>query len=111
MNLSNLILRRRGFLTGLASLLAAPAVVRADALMPIFVWRPTFMSIRGGGLQFLTCSKSDLIGVDLGSLGLPKPISFSGSPGSWYWCYWQHPLQSLPRGRVRIPQLRGPTAA
>ena len=37
---SNLILPRRGFLIGLASLLAAPAVVRAEALMPIKVWRP-----------------------------------------------------------------------
>jgi Phage Tail Collar Domain len=38
--MSNLILPRRGFLVGLASLLAAPAVVRAEALIPIKVWRP-----------------------------------------------------------------------
>ena len=38
--MSNLIIPRRGFLVGLASLLAAPAVVRAEALMPIKVWRP-----------------------------------------------------------------------
>jgi hypothetical protein len=34
------ILSRRGFLAGLGSLLATPAVVRAEALMPIKVWRP-----------------------------------------------------------------------
>ena len=38
--MNNLILSRRGFLAGLSSLLAAPAVVRAEALMPIKVWRP-----------------------------------------------------------------------
>jgi hypothetical protein len=38
--MTNLILSRRGFLAGLSSLLAAPAVVRAEALMPIKVWRP-----------------------------------------------------------------------
>ena len=38
--MTNLILSRRGFLAGLSSLLAAPAVVRAGALMPIKVWRP-----------------------------------------------------------------------
>jgi hypothetical protein len=38
--MTDLILPRRGFLVGLASLLAAPAVVRAEALMPIKVWRP-----------------------------------------------------------------------
>ena len=34
------ILSRRGFLAGLGSLLAAPAVVKAELLMPIKVWRP-----------------------------------------------------------------------
>jgi hypothetical protein len=38
--MTNLILSRRGFLAGLGSLLAAPAVVRAEALMPIKVWWP-----------------------------------------------------------------------
>jgi hypothetical protein len=33
---------RRNFLIGIASLIVAPAVVRAEALMPIVVWRPTF---------------------------------------------------------------------
>ena len=35
-----MILPRRRFLTGLAGLIAAPAVVRAEALMPIKVWAP-----------------------------------------------------------------------
>ena len=38
---SAMIIPRRRFLTGLATLIAAPAVVKADALMPIKVWRPT----------------------------------------------------------------------
>jgi hypothetical protein len=33
--MNNLILSRRSFLAGLGSLLAAPAVVRAESLMPI----------------------------------------------------------------------------
>ena len=41
--MTNLFLSRRGFLAGLSSLLAAPAVVRAGALMPIKFWRrPSF---------------------------------------------------------------------
>jgi hypothetical protein len=47
---SNLILPRRGFLVGLASLLAAPAVVRAEALKPIKVWRPTLIT-RFGSIE------------------------------------------------------------
>jgi hypothetical protein len=35
-----LILPRRRFLTGLASVITAPAVVRAEILMPIKVWTP-----------------------------------------------------------------------
>jgi hypothetical protein len=34
------VLPRRSFLTGLTGLIAAPAVVRASALMPIKVWTP-----------------------------------------------------------------------
>ena len=40
--MSDLVFPRRSFLTGLVSLITAPAVVRAEALMPIVVWRPTF---------------------------------------------------------------------
>jgi hypothetical protein len=39
-NVSNLSLPRRGFLVGLASLLAAPAVLKPESLTPISVWRP-----------------------------------------------------------------------
>ena len=35
-----MILPRRRFLSGLASLITAPAVVRASTLMPIKVWTP-----------------------------------------------------------------------
>jgi hypothetical protein len=37
---SSLILSRRRFLVGAVSLLAAPAIVRADSLMPVKVWWP-----------------------------------------------------------------------
>ena len=41
---------RRNFLIGIVSLIAAPAVVRADALMPIRVWaRPSASSFMEEG--------------------------------------------------------------
>jgi hypothetical protein len=42
-----LIMPRRRFLTGIATLIAAPAVVRADILMPIKVWAPPPNSLWG----------------------------------------------------------------
>jgi len=38
--MSNLVLPRRAFLKGLVALIAAPAIVKAESLMPISVWRP-----------------------------------------------------------------------
>ena len=94
---------RRNFLTGIASLIAAPAVVKADTLMPILVWRPTFWHTGDVGMgPFLSCRADEVIGVDLRSLGLPKPGTFSGSPGQLFWSYWLHPLESLPQNRIRI---------
>jgi hypothetical protein len=94
---------RRNFLIGIASLIVAPAVVRAEALMPIVVWRPTFWHTRNVGMgPFLGCRTDDLIGVDLRSLGLSKPGTFSGSPGQLFWSYARHPLESLPQNRIRI---------
>jgi hypothetical protein len=101
---------RRNFLFGLASLIVARTVVRAEALMPIVVWRPTFWSTRNVGMgPFLGCRADDLIGVDLRSLGLSKPGTFSGSPGQLFWPYAQHPLETLPQNRIRIAP--GPRAA
>jgi hypothetical protein len=104
---------RRNFLIGIASLIAAPAVVRAEALMPIVVWRPTFWQTRNVGMgPFLSCSADELIGIDLRSLGLPKPRTFSGAPGQPFWSYWLHPLESLPQNRIRIaPGPRNATLA
>ena len=70
------LLPRRRFLIGLASLITAPAVVRAEAQMPILAWRPSFHHALVDGspaLHLLACEKSDLLGVDLASLGLPPP--------------------------------------
>jgi hypothetical protein len=38
--IQRVVLPRRSFLTGLTGLIAAPAVIRASALMPIKVWTP-----------------------------------------------------------------------
>ena len=105
-----LILPRRSFLIGLAGLIAAPAVVRAEALMPIRVWRPSFHRARidapgpGPYRYLLVGEKSDLIGVDLASLGLPPP-QFPGDESRYecYWRYEQFPLESLPQDKVHIP--------
>jgi hypothetical protein len=104
-----LILPRRRFLAGLASLIAAPAFVRAESLMPIRVWRPSFHRARIDAptppyRYLLVGEKSDLIGVDLDSLGLPPPqFPWEESRYECYWRYEQFPLESLPRDKVRIP--------
>ena len=73
--LTNLILSRRGFLAGLSSLLAAPAVVRAAALMPIKVWRPPLIW-RGG---MIACN-----GVELGVADFPDLFTIFGCMhGGW----------------------------
>jgi hypothetical protein len=79
---SNLILPRRGFLVGLASLLAAPAVVKAEVLMPVKVWpptlqktwRPNFLRTRAFGQDlFVVCSVEKLIGCeDWAHVELPR---------------------------------------
>jgi hypothetical protein len=97
-------LPRRNFLTGLLSLIAAPAVIRTATLMPIAVWRPTFH--RCGNTHsipyLLACKESDLIGVDLASLGLPPPLT-SITGNYQYWPYSRFPLEALPRDKIRIP--------
>jgi hypothetical protein len=100
---NNLILSRRSFLAGLGSLLAASAVVRAESLMPTVPWRPTFWYTHGGGMNFLACRRDDLIGVDLAALGLPPGPPRLCSGWMHIWSYWSHPLGSLPRDKVRIP--------
>jgi hypothetical protein len=99
------VLPRRNFLKGLVSLIAAPAVVRAEALMPIVAWKPTFGYIsHGGGMgSWVTCKKSDLLGVDLASLGLPPGHDWGGRSDTWYWRPDRVPLASLPRDKVRFP--------
>ena len=91
---------RRNFLMGIAGLIAAPAVVKADILMPILVWKPTFGVSHAAGLTMLTCRARDLEGVDLATLGLTPPHPWSGV--SALWPHSQHPLWSLPRNRIRI---------
>ena len=99
------VLPRRRFLTGLATLITAPAVVRAEALMPIVVWKPTFgYSAGGGGMgPWYTCDKSDLIGVDLDSLGLQLGHDWGGQSDRWYWRPGSFPLATLPLDKVRLP--------
>lgn len=40
-------LSRRSFFTGLAAAIAAPAVVKAESLMPVKVWRPDVWRVYG----------------------------------------------------------------
>jgi hypothetical protein len=97
---------RRNFLIGIASLIAAPAVVKAETLMPILVWRPTFYRTGGhhGWSYMLASNQRDLIGVDLNWLGLPPPSRSigCGDREAWVWNYARHPLESLPQNRIRI---------
>jgi hypothetical protein len=67
--MTNLILSRRGFLAGLSSLLAAPAVVRAEALMPIKVWRPPLIWRDG----LIACN-----GVELAAKDFPDLFTIFG---------------------------------
>jgi hypothetical protein len=89
------VTHRRNFLLRIASLIAAPAVIRAEALMPIRVWRPTFgFILHGGGMgSWVTCKKSELVGVDLVTLGLPRGHDWQGRSDIWYWRPEQAPLQ------------------
>jgi hypothetical protein len=102
--MTSLIVSRRRFLSGLGSLLAAPAVVRAESLMPIVplrpIFRPTFWCFHGGGMNLLACSKKDLVGVDLAALGLPRPWDPNKFNSAVFWSYASHPLGSLPREAV-----------
>lgn len=43
---------RRSFLIGAASLLVAPAIVRAESLMPIFVPKPPAIDLSDGGFHY-----------------------------------------------------------
>jgi hypothetical protein len=72
---------RRNFLIGIASLITAPAVVRAESLMPIRVWRPRGYFSRNAGIgQFIGFRTGDLLGVDL---DMPTG-TFDGSPGQTF---------------------------
>jgi hypothetical protein len=69
---SSLSLPRRGFLASMASLLAAPAVVRAEVLMsvkvwrptPQYIWRPNFGRTRAFGQDYYVCKVEKLIGCE-----------------------------------------------
>ena len=101
------ILPRRTFLKGLVGLVAAPAVVKADSLMRIAVWRPTFWAetIRSAPdvrpYEYLVCRRDDLLGVDPKSLGLWSPHSFSPKD-LWHWDHHHDPIDELPQNRVII---------
>jgi hypothetical protein len=96
---------RRNFLIGVASLIVSPAVVRAETLMPIRVWRPTFYRCGNthGWPYMLTGYARELDGFDLNTLGLPAPSRTINGKDNWVWLYDKFPLESLPRNRVHIP--------
>ena len=75
-----LILPRRSLLIGLASLITAPAVVRADALMPIKVWAP--------------------------QPGIPSfPVLSSEDPSKWSESDWR-----MPKAEAALPPLHRTSA-
>jgi hypothetical protein len=59
---SNLVLPRRAFLKGLVALIVAPAIVKAESLMPISVWRPRLEAwrTRAFGQDWLVVHPFDL---------------------------------------------------
>jgi hypothetical protein len=54
-------------------------VVKAESLMPIAIWRPTFTHHHGPWGDYLRYRKDDLVGVDLASRGLPPTRDLNGS--------------------------------
>jgi hypothetical protein len=93
----NLILPRRGFLVGLASLLAAPAVVRAEALMPIKVWRPPINLFLSGyyGIEMVALNGAELKVADFPDLFDQLGYKYGGSGG-----HFRLPDES---GKARLP--------
>ena len=103
--MTNLILPRRGFLVGLASLLAAPAVVRAELLMPIKVWRPPlrwrdgYIVLNGAELKISEFPDLfDAFGHHFGGRGTTFRLPISGCPAgyesltsvdaAWHGCFY-----------------------
>ena len=103
--MTNLILSRRGFLAGLSSLLAAPAVVRAEALMPIKVWRPPlrwrdgYIVLNGAELKISEFPDLfDAFGHHFGGQGTTFRLPASGCPpghetltsvdAAWHGCFY-----------------------
>lgn len=85
--MSNFTISRRGFVVSLASLLAAPAVVRAGSLMPIKVWRPTlrwrdgYLVLNGAELKITDFPDLfDAFGHHFGGQGATFRLPTSGGP-------------------------------
>jgi hypothetical protein len=75
MIVSGLILPRREFLKGLVGLVAAPAVVKAELLMPVKVWRPPLIWRNG----MIACN-----GVELAVADFPDLFAIFGyMHGGW----------------------------
>ncbi len=64
------MINRRGFITGLAALIAAPAIVRVETLMPISVRRHMPLYVPASWLH-----EAIRNGVDLESHGWSRPMA------------------------------------
>ena len=62
------VLPRRAFLRGLVGLIAAPAVVKADILMPIKVWPPIIWRKGRFNWDMLVCNGAELRVADFPEL-------------------------------------------
>lgn len=66
------MLTRRGFLRGVLAAGAAPAIVKASRLMPIYVPRPQLLTLWGDGAHDDTAALQALING--------QPVLFNGQP-------------------------------
>ena len=89
--MTDLILPRRKFLTGLFSLVAAPAVVKAANLMPVKVIKPKWYLAEGVSLQSMAHPVIKGSATNLSELrellrpGLEKMLDemYEENPGRW----------------------------
>ena len=92
--MTNLILPRRNFLLGLASLFAAPAVIRVASIMPISSWEENFVDEGGEWvalnvrfrlpLAVAMANDGDLVEKLTSRFGRPACGAYLAPPLEWF---------------------------